>query len=71
MLAGSEDHVTSSRLNNLHRGHVVSRDWEESFTDETVWGQAEISPSGTYINEVIQVVKPKVCGLSVCPMLNI
>ncbi|KFY00452.1 hypothetical protein V490_01336 [Pseudogymnoascus sp. VKM F-3557] len=59
MLAGFEDLITSSRLNNLHIGHLVSRDWEERFEDETEWGEALIGPSGTKINEVIQIVKPK------------
>jgi hypothetical protein len=60
MLARSEDHVTSSWLNNLYLGHLVSRDWDESFRNGTVWGQAEIGPSGTKINGAIQIMKLKV-----------
>lgn len=68
MLAGFEDHITSSRLNNLHLGHLVSRDWEERFENETEWGEALIGPSGTKINEVIQIVKLKVRGRSSLPV---
>ncbi|PVH73938.1 hypothetical protein DL98DRAFT_594537 [Cadophora sp. DSE1049] len=46
------DCVTSSRLNNLHLGHLVSREDHPSFRDKKVWPKGKIF-------EVVEILKPK------------
>lgn len=49
-----QNFVTSSRLNRLHIGMMVSRDRKPHFTDSALWGK----PRGND-NEVIEIVKLK------------